>query len=289
MDINHYLPHLAAAPVAVATVAHTYGGLGFASQPLSIAVSASLAVGVWAAWSHVFAPDSGRYVRSIGLAGAIALSGADGYLMYQYKGDIESPGYAPAMANYQTQYDRYQQEISDWTANTATVVTSIKAQQKEIMDTDKMTSRRVDMDRLTKQLDDVSKRQPPVFGLQEPVKTMTVNTEWLVKTCAVIGLTPVLYGVMHLFGWRGRKPEVLPVADDQPVIDRKSVDYADVLAIESLPIGARFDCPCCGAASIKAQSRTVTCRASTCRTTVSRLRAKHKPVITKRPKLRAVS
>ena len=48
-----------------------------------MSVSASLAVGVWSAWSHVFAPRVGALVRSAGLVAAIALSGVEGYLMYQ--------------------------------------------------------------------------------------------------------------------------------------------------------------------------------------------------------------
>ena len=111
------MPHLAAAPVAVAVVSHTYAGLGFEPVALSVSVSASLAVGVWSAWSHVFAPRVGALVRSVGLVAAIALSGAEGYLMYQYKGDSVDPGYTAAMANYNLQESRYQQELADWTSN----------------------------------------------------------------------------------------------------------------------------------------------------------------------------
>lgn len=273
MDIKQHLPHLAAAPVAVAVVAHTYAGLGFTPVALSVAVSASLAVGVWSAWSHVFAPRVGALVRSVGLVAAIALSGAEGYLMYQYKGDTVDPGYTAAMANYNLQESRYQQELADWTANHKAVVTGIKAQQQEIIDTGKLTSRRADMDRLTQQLAKATAQQPPVFGLERPVEARTTNRAWLANTVAVIGLTPVMYGVFHLFGWR-RDRELQPVTVVEPVVEKKRrpCTLADVLSVQALPVGSSFGCPVCGAEAIRKQERTVTCPSNNCRATVSRLR-----------------
>lgn len=289
MDIKQHLPHLAAAPVAVAVVSHTYGGLGFEPVALSVSVSASLAIGVWSAWSHVFAPRVGALVRSVGLVAAIALSGAEGYLMYQYKGDTVDPGYTAAMANYNLQESRYQQELTDWTNNQKTVVSSIKAQQQEIIDTGKLTSRRADMDRLTQQLAKATAQKPPVFGLERPVERRTTNRAWLAVTAAVIGLTPVLYGVFHLFGWR-RDRELQSVTKMEhvtaPVAEpiRKPATLADVLAVQALPVGSAFACPVCGADATRKQERTVTCASNNCRATVSRLRksAKTDNVVTLR-------
>lgn len=283
------MPHLAAAPVAVAVVSHTYAGLGFEPVALSVSVSASLAVGVWSAWSHVFAPRVGALVRSIGLVAAIALSGADGYLMYQYKGDVVDPGYTAAMANYTLQESRYQQELTDWTNNQKTVVSSIKAQQQEIISTGKLTSRRADMDRLTQQLAKATSQQPPVFSLERPVETRTINREWLAVTAATIALTPILYGVLHLFGWR-RDRELQASKQAEPVAEpvaepiRKPATLADVLSVQALPVGASFACPICGADAIRKQERTVTCSSNKCRATVSRLRkaAKTDNVVTLR-------
>lgn len=293
MEIKQHLPHLAAAPVAVAVVSHTYAGLGFEPVALSVSVSASLAVGVWSAWSHVFAPRVGALVRSVGLVAAVALSGAEGYLMYQYKGDAVDPSYTAAMANYTLQENRYQQELTDWTNNQKTVVSSIKAQQQEIISTGKLTSRRADMDRLTQQLAKATSQQPPVFGLERPVETRTINSEWLAVTSAVIALTPILYGVFHLFGWRrDRELQASKQADHvvEPVVEpvaepiRKPATLADVLSVQALPVGASFACPICGADAIRKQERTVTCSSNKCRATVSRLRkaAKTDNVVTLR-------
>lgn len=294
MEIKQHLPHLAAAPVAVAVVNHTYGGLGFESVELSVAVSSSLAVGVWSAWSHVFAPRVGVLVRSVGLVAAIALSGAEGYLMYQYKGDTVDPGYTAAMANYTLQESRYQQELADWTSNHKALIDSIKAQQQEIISTGKLTSRRDDMDRLTQQLAKATAQQPPVFGLERPVERRTTNRAWLAVTAAVIGLTPVLYGVFHLFGWRrDRELQASKQADhvieqvaEHPVAEkiRKPATLADVLAVQALPVGSAFACPVCGAGAVRKQQRTVTCANNNCRATVSRLRkaAKTDNVVTLR-------
>ena len=40
MEIKQHLPHLAAAPVAVAVVSHTYAGLGFEPVALSVDLDA---------------------------------------------------------------------------------------------------------------------------------------------------------------------------------------------------------------------------------------------------------
>lgn len=289
MEIKQHLPHLAAAPVAVAVVSHTYAGLGFEPVALSVSVSASLAVGVWSAWSHVFAPRVGALVRSAGLVAAIALSGVEGYLMYQYNGDVVDPAYTAAMANYTLQESRYQQELTDWTNNQKTVVSSIKAQQQEIISTGKLTSRRADMDRLTQQLEKATAQQPPVFGLERPVERRTTNRAWLAVTAAVIGLTPVLYGVFHLFGWRRNRElptskQVAPVVDQVDEPTRQPATLADVLAVQALPVGSSFACPVCGADSIRKQERTVTCASNNCRAKVSRLRksAKTDNVVTLR-------
>ena len=281
MDIKQHLPHLAAAPVAVAVISHTYAGLGFEPVALSVSVSASLAIGVWSAWSHVFAPRVGALVRSVGLVAAIALSGAEGYLMYQYNGDVVDPSYTAAMANYTLQESRYQQELTDWTNNQKTVVSSIKAQQQEIISTGKLTSRRADMDKLTQQLEKATSQQPPVFGLERPVERHTTNRAWLAVTAATIALTPILYGVFHIFGWRrDRELQASKQADHvvEPVVEpvaeqiRKPATLADVLSVQALPVGASFACPVCGADAVRKQERTVTCSSNKCRATVSRLR-----------------
>lgn len=283
MDIKQNLPHLAAAPMAVAVVAHTYGGLGFEPVALSVAVSTSLAVGTWSAWSHVFAPDARRAVRAFGLAAAVVLSGAESYLMYQDKGNTVDPGYAAAMANYTLQESRYRQELSDWTENHKSLVSGIKAQQQEIIDTGKLTSRRADMARLTNELEKATNAQPPVFGLEKPVERSTINRAWLATTAAVIGLTPVLYGVLHMFGWRGSRKEST-ATEIVAKAEKRDPSLLDVLSVQAMPVGASFACPVCGASAIRKQQRTVTCASNNCRATVSRLRksAKTDNVVTLR-------
>ena len=285
MEIKQHLPHLMGLPPAVGVVVHTYQGLAFEPVQLSIAVSMSLAGGVWAAWSHVFAPNAPALLRVLGLCGAIVLSGAEGYLMYQDKGDLPDAAYQSAMSNYTLQESRYQQELAQWQANQASVVASIKAQQQEIIDNNKLTSRRDDMDRLTKQLSKETAKHAPIFALEEPTEKRVFNQAWAIITAATVGLTPLLYGIFHGFGWRVKpKPEKTvveaPVIVETPVINEpRKPNIMDIIKIEQLPVSASFDCPICAAASTKKQSRTVTCGEPACRTAVSRIRAQN-PTIT---------
>lgn len=288
-NIKQHLPHLIAIAPATGVVMHTYqslGSLGFEPVALSVAISASLAAGVWAAWSHVFAPRVPELVRVIGLSGALVLSGAEGYLMYQHKGDLPDPAYQSAMANYTLQHDRYTQGLADWQDNQRALVASIKAQQQEIIDNDKLTSRRVDMERLTGELAKATKEQPPVFGLAKPVETKVVNKPWLAFTVGLVALTPVLYGMLHLFGFRRPKE---PVAPPAPVIEVAPVvapiakhkpTILDMLAIDRLEVGSVFNCPICGEEATKARKDKVTCGKPACRVAVSRLRDKSANVLT---------
>ena len=285
MEIKQHLPHMIGLPAAVGVVVHTYSGLAFEPVQLSIAVSMSLAGGVWAAWSHVFAPNAPALLRVLGLCGAVVLSGAEGYLMYQDKGDLPDPAYQSAMANYTLQESRYQQELAQWQANQAAVIDSIKAQQNEIIDNDKLTSRRVDMDNLTQQLSKETAKHAPIFALEKPTEKRVFNQAWAIITAATVGLTPLLYGIFHGFGWRVKpKPEKTvveaPVIVETPVINEpRKPNIMDIIKIEQLPVSASFDCPICAAASTKKQSRTVTCGEPACRTAVSRIRAQN-PTIT---------
>ena len=285
MEIKQHLPHLMGLPPAVGVVVHTYQGLAFEPVALSVAVSMSLAGGVWAAWSHVFAPNAPALLRALGLCGAIVLSGAEGYLMYQDKGDLPDPAYQSAMSNYTLQESRYQQELAQWQANQASVVASIKAQQQEIIDNNKLTSRRVDMDSLTKQLSKETAKHAPIFALEKPMENRVFNQAWAIITAATVGLTPLLYGIFHGFGWRVKpKPEKTvveaPVIVETPVINEpRKPNIMDIIKIEQLPVSASFDCPICAAASTKKQSRTVTCGEPACRTAVSRIRAQN-PTVT---------
>ena len=285
MEIKQHLPHLMGLPPAVGVVVHTYSGLAFEPVALSVAVSMSLAGGVWAAWSHVFAPNAPALLRVLGLCGAIVLSGAEGYLMYHDKGDLPDPVYQSAMSNYTLQESRYQQELAQWQANQASVVASIKAQQQEIIDNNKLTSRRDDMDRLTKQLSKETAKHAPIFALEKPTEKRVFNQAWAIITAATVGLTPLLYGIFHGFGWRTKpKPEKTVIEtqtiEEAPVINEpRKPSIMDIIKIEQLPVSASFDCPICAAASTKKQSRTVTCGEPACRTAVSRIRAQN-PTIT---------
>ena len=285
MEIKQHLPHLMGLPPAVGVVVHTYQGLAFEPVALSVAVSMSLAGGVWAAWSHVFAPNAPALLRVLGLCGAIVLSGAEGYLMYQDKGDLPDAAYQSAMSNYTLQESRYQQELAQWQANQASVVASIKAQQQEIIDNNKLTSRRDDMDRLTKQLSKETAKHAPIFALEKPTEKRVFNQAWAIITAATVGLTPLLYGIFHGFGWRVKpKPEKTvveaPAIVETPVINEpRKPNIMDIIKIEQLPVSASFDCPICAAASTKKQSRTVTCGEPACRTAVSRIRAQN-PTVT---------
>ena len=285
MEIKQHLPHLMGLPPAVGVVVHTYQGLAFEPVQLSIAVSMSLAGGVWAAWSHVFAPNAPAMLRVLGLCGAVVLSGAEGYLMYQDKGDLPDPAYQSAMSNYTLQESRYQQELVQWQANQAAVVASIKAQQQEIIDNDKLTSRSADMDRLTQQLSKETAKHAPIFALEKPVETTVFNQAWAIITAATVGLTPLLYGMFHGFGWRTKPKQEKTVVEatviiETPIINEpRKPNIMDIIKIEQLPVSASFDCPICAAASTKKQSRTVTCGEPACRTAVSRIRAQN-PTIT---------
>ena len=290
MEIKQHLPHLMGLPPAVGVVVHTYQGLAFEPVALSVAVSMSLAGGVWAGWSHVFAPNAPALLRVLGLCGAVVLSGAEGYLMYHDKGDLPDPVYQSAMANYTLQESRYQQELVQWQANQAAVVASIKAQQNEIIDNDKLTSRRVDMDRLTQQLSKETAKHAPIFALEKPTEKRVFNQAWAIITAATVGLTPLLYGIFHGFGWRVKpKPEKTvveaPVIVETPVINEpRKPNIMDIIKIEQLPVSASFDCPICATASIKKQSRTVTCGEPACRTAVSRIRAQNQNITQLRSK-----
>ena len=291
MEIKQHLPHLMGLPPAVGVVVHTYQGLAFEPVQLSIAVSMSLAGGVWAAWSHVFAPNAPALLRVLGLCGAIVLSGAEGYLMYQDKGDLPDAAYQSAMSNYTLQESRYQQELAQWQANQSAVIASIKAQQNEIIDNDKLTSRRADMDRLTQQLSKEAAKHAPIFALEKPVEATVFNKAWAIITAATVGLTPLLYGMFHGFGWRVKpKPEnavvetqvieETTIIETNPVItEPRKPSIMEIIEISQLPVGASFDCPICAAASTKKQSRTVTCGEPACRTAVSRIRAQN-PTVT---------
>ena len=284
MEIKQHLPHMIGLPAAVGVVVHTYSGLAFEPVALSIAVSMSLAGGVWAAWSHVFAPNAPAMLRVLGLCGAIVLSGAEGYLMYQDKGNLPDPVYQSAMANYALQESRYQQELLQWQSNQSAVVASIKAQQQEIIGNDKLTSRRADMDRLTQQLSKETAKHAPIFALEKPVEATVFNKAWAIITAATVGLTPLLYGMFHGFGWRVKpKPEnavaETPVIVETPVItEPRKPSIMEIIEISQLPVGASFDCPICATASTKKQSRTVTCGEPACRTAVSRIRAQNQNI-----------
>lgn len=285
MEIKQQVPHLMGLPPAVGVVVHTYSGLAFEPVALSVAVSMSLAGGVWAAWSHVFSPNAPALLRVLGLCGAIVLSGTEGYLMYNDKGDLPDPAYQSAMSNYTLQESRYQQELTQWQANQSAVIASIKAQQQEIIDNDKLTSRRADMDRLTQQLSKETAKHAPIFALEKPTEKRVFNRAWAIITAATVGLTPLLYGIFHGFGWRTKpKPEnaavEAPVIAKAPVINEpRKPSIMDIIKIEQLPVRASFDCPICATASIKKQSRTVTCGEPACRTAVSRIRAQN-PTVT---------
>lgn len=282
MEIKQHLPHLMGLPPAVGVVVHTYQGLAFEPVALSVAVSMSLAGGVWAAWSHVFAPNAPALLRVLGLCGAIVLSGAEGYLMYQDKGDLPDAAYQSSMANYALQESRYQQELMQWQANQKSVIDSIKAQQQEIIDNDKLTSRRADMDNLTKQLSKETAKHPPIFALEKPTEKRVFNRAWAIITAATVGLTPLLYGMFHGFGWRVKpKPAVeTAIIGTIPAINEpRKPSIMDIIKIEQLPVSASFDCPICATASTKKQSRTVTCGEPACRTAVSRIRAQN-PTVT---------
>lgn len=285
MEIKQHLPHLMGLPPAIGVVVHTYQGLAFEPVALSIAVSMSLAGGVWAAWSHVFAPNAPALLRVFGLCGAIVLSGTESYLMYHDKGDLPDPAYQSAMANYTLQESRYQQEMAQWQVNQAAVISSIKAQQQEIINSDKLTSRRADMDRLTQQLSKETAKHAPLFALEKPVEKRVFNRAWAIITAATVGLTPLLYGIFHGFGWRTKpQPEKTvaetPIIEAVPaIIEPRKPSMLDIIKIEQLTVGASFDCPICAAASTKKQSRTVTCGEPACRTAVSRIRAQN-PTVT---------
>ena len=210
--------------------------------------------------------------------------------MYQDKGDLPDVAYQSAMTNYTLQESRYQQELAQWQANQASVVASIKAQQQEIIDNNKLTSRRDDMDRLTKQLSKETAKHTPIFALEKPTEKRVFNQAWAIITAATVGLTPLLYGMFHGFGWRTKPKQEnaaaeAPVIVEAPVINEpRKPSIMEIIEISQLPVGASFDCPICATASTKKQSRTVTCGEPACRTAVSRIRAQNQNITQLRSK-----
>ena len=141
------------------------------------------------------------------------------------------------------------------------------------------------MDRLTQQLSKETAKHAPIFALEKPTEKRVFNRAWAIITAATVGLTPLLYGMFHGFGWRTKpKPEKTvvetPIIETIPAItEPRKPSMMDIITIEQLPTGASFDCPICATASTKKQSRTVTCGEPACRSAVSRIRAQN-PTVT---------
>lgn len=297
--------HLVAIPFVVATVMHTHSGLGFDSPALGWAVAVGLAVSVWIGWWHVFAPSAGWLVRVLAIAGLMMLAPVEGYLMYQYEGDIKDPAYVVELANYKQAQADYAAMLQSWERDQASADKQrgvIELQIKEIVDNGKLTTRRSEIERLKKDLAnlDAISTKPPAFNISPPVERVIINNPWLLKTGITLGVIPVIYMLLHLFGFY-RKPETGHTKNsdwshsnallicDSSVTNQKTLIYddknrlqndiaIDVKKIMQLPVGTNFKCPACGKASIKTRAATKTCGASACKMAVKRAIDNIKPV-----------
>lgn len=303
MQLTH-TAHLVALPFAVATVIHTHAGLGFDQPLLGWSVAAALAVTVWIGWSHIFSPRAGLAVRALALGGCLVLAPLEGYLMYQYKGDVQDPAYVVELAQYNQARADHASRVASWDKEQADhdeVRATIKRQIKEIVDNDKLTTRRGDMERLKKDLAAIgaTETNPPVFTVAPPVERTAINHEWLIKTAITVGIIPVVYMLLHLFGFY-RKEEtghtkngdwshsnMLPICDPSvtnqslliyDVKQRSQTDIAiDVKKVMQMPVSSNFNCPVCGASSIKTRSATKTCGKSACKMSAKRATDNIKP------------
>ena len=304
MQLTH-IAHLVALPFAVATVMHTHTGLGFDQPLLAWSVAAALAATVWIGWSHIFSPRAGFAVRALALGGCLVLAPLEGYLMYQYKGDVQDPAYVVELATYNQARADHASLVAAWGKEQAerdAMRATIKRQIQEIVDNDKLTTRRGDMERLQKDLAAIgaTATTPPAFTVAPPVERTVINQEWLLKTAITVGIIPVVYMLLHLFGFY-RKEEtghtksgdwshsnVLPICDQSvtnqslliyDVKHRSQNDIAiDVKKVMQLPVSSNFNCPVCGAASIKTRAATKTCGKSACKMSAKRAIDNIKPV-----------
>lgn len=297
--------HLIALPFVAATVMHTHGGLGYESPALGWAVASGLAAAVWIGWGHVFAPRAGWLVRVLAITACLILAPLEGYLMYQHQGDIKDPAYTSELATYQQAQADHAAMVKSWeqdTANRADLRKVIKKQIQEIVDTDKMTSRRGDFERLQKDLAklDASATTPPAFTVAPPVERTAINEPWLFKTAITVGVIPVIYMLLHLFGFyrvteksytkdtEELQSYMLPICNPS-VTNQETLIYddkkrlqkdiaIDVKKIMQLPVNANFNCPVCGKESIKTRAATKTCGGNACKVSVHRAMTNIKPV-----------
>jgi len=198
--------HLIALPFVAATVMHTHGGLGYESPALGWAVASGLAAAVWIGWGHVFAPKAGWLVRVLAITACLILAPLEGYLMYQHQGDIKDPAYTSELATYQQAQADHAAMVKSWErdqGNANKLREVINMQIQEIVDTDKMTIRRGDFELLQKDLAklDASATTPPAFTVAPPVERTAINEPWLFKTAITVGVIPVIYMLLHLFGF----------------------------------------------------------------------------------------
>lgn len=302
-----HAPHLLAAPFVAATTWHTAPGIGFEPAALSWAVAAGLAAGVWVGWSHVFGQDRPGWVRGAALAATLALTPIEAYLMYQYKGDVPAPSYVAEMAKYEQAVTDHKQALANWQqqqANLDLQRDAIKAQIQEIIDTDKLTTRRADMTRLQADLANLDNSAPPQLEANKPEEKAVTNQPWLIKSLVAVGVVPVIYALIHLFGFVRREdkqpaqpanatvqavatvtetvteavtaPKPATVAATIAPLDTSKSDtgiFNAISKIAELPKGAEFDCPVCGAAVTKKRKDTKHCGSSACKTRISRAMA----------------
>ena len=297
--------HLIALPFVAATVMHTHGGLGYESPALGWAVASGLAAAVWIGWGHVFAPKAGWLVRVLAITACMILAPLEGYLMYQHQGDIKDPAYTSELATYQQAQADHAAMVKSWeqdSANRADLRKVIKKQIQEIVDTDKMTSRRGDFERLQKDLAklDASSTTPPAFTVAPPVERTAINEPWLFKTAITVGVIPVIYMLLHLFGFYGSGteksrsgteldgsgtshfcPTSVPLQETLIYdVKRKSQNEIaiDVKKIIKMQVGDNFNCPVCGIEAIKTRSAKKTCGDDACKKAANRAMTNIKPV-----------
>ena len=304
MQLTH-TAHLVALPFAVATVMHTHTGLGFDQPLLGWSVAAALAVTVWIGWSHIFSQRAGFAVRALAFGGCLVLAPLEGYLMYQYKGDVQDPAYLVDLAKYNQARADHASLVASWGKEQDerdAVRATIKRQIKEIVDNDRLTTRRGDMERLQKDLAAIgaTSTNPPAFTIAPPVERTVINQEWLLKTAITVGIIPVVYMLLHLFGFyrpvteKNRSVTEELLSDVSPIChssvthqemliykvkQRSQSDIAiDVKKIAKLPVGSNFNCPVCGVGTVKGRSATKTCTSPSCRQSAKRAIDNIKPV-----------
>ena len=207
-------------------VEHTHKGLDYGEEWMGYAAAGTLAVAVWLLWGVIASDRYSTTVRRGAFACALLLSGVDGYMMYQSKGNVLSQDYWDTLHKYNIELQKFEsahqtymadKRVYDAAIARATSLITAKAESraarkaalnasvKEIISQNKLTSRRGEMDRYRRELDGIAAEEaadagtkidppapvPPIRPV-EPEKSYTVDKKWIITTVITVLLTPII-------------------------------------------------------------------------------------------------